>query len=200
MWRSEPKANFTESLSTMSSSYLFQSARLGFRVWNAKDLPAFAEMNAHSEVMQHFPAPLSKSESKKSMEKQISDFNKNGFCYFAVDELASGKLIGMIGMSNKDFPSSFTPAIDIGWRLSNKFWGKGYAAEGAQRCLSFAFEELNLKHIVSIAPLVNENSIRVMQKIGMHKLLEFKHPQLTEHKNLVHCVCYEIKSNTRSLS
>ena len=100
-------------------------------------------------------------------------------------------------MSTKDFKSSFTPAIDIGWRLSNKFWGKGYATEGAQRCLSFAFEELNLKHIVSIAPLVNENSIRVMQKIGMHKLLEFNHPQLTEYKNLVHCVCYEIKSNTR---
>lgn len=197
MWRSEPKANFTESLSTMSSSYLFQSARLGFRVWKATDLTAFAEMNSHPKVMQHFPKPLSKSESKKSMEKQIADFNKHGFCYFAVDELASGQLIGMIGMSTKDFQSSFTPAIDIGWRLSNKFWGKGYATEGAQRCLSFAFEELNLKHIVSIAPLANENSIRVMQKIGMHKLLEFNHPQLTEYKNLVHCVCYEIKSNTR---
>lgn len=181
----------------MNLSYLFQSARLGFRSWNATDLTAFAEMNAHRKVMQHFPAPLSKSESKKSMEKQIVDFNKQGFCYFAVDELASGQLIGMIGMSTKDFPSSFTPAIDIGWRLSNKFWGKGYATEGAQRCLSFAFEELNLKHIVSIAPLVNENSIRVMQKIGMHKLVEFNHPQLTKYKNLVHCVCYEIKSNTQ---
>ena len=38
-----------------------------------------------------------------------------------------------------------------------------------------------------------KNSIHIMEKIGMRKLLEFKHQQLEEFKKLVRCVCYDIK-------
>lgn len=180
----------------MSSAYLFESNRLGFRKWKESDLEEFALMNSDPIVMDHFPSILSLEESKLSMEKIDATFTARGYCYFAAIELMSHKLIGMIGVSDKEFQSTFTPAVDIGWRLKKEFWGKGYATEGAKRCLQFAFEELQLKRIVSIAPKVNVNSIRVMEKIGMYKLLEFNHPQLKEYKNLVNCVCYEIKSNT----
>lgn len=175
------------------ASYLFTSARLGFRIWKEEDLDDFNVMNADPLVMQHFPAILSAKESKKSMEKQITKYDEKGYCYFAVDELSSGKLIGMIGISDKDFEASFTPCIDIGWRIAKEFWNKGYATEGAKRCLQYAFETLNLHRIISIAPKVNTNSIQVMKKIGMYKIDDFKHPHLLEHKNLVDCVCYEIK-------
>jgi RimJ/RimL family protein N-acetyltransferase len=55
------------------------------------------------------------------MEKQIAKYNEKGYCYFAVDELGSGRLIGMIGISDKDFEAKFTPCIDIGWRLAKEF-------------------------------------------------------------------------------
>ena len=153
-------------------------------------------MNADPEVMLHFPNVLNPKESKQSMEKQIAKYAEKGYCYFAVEELSSSKLIGMIGISDKEFQSSFNPSADLGWRLAKEFWGKGYATEGAKRCLKFAFDELQLQRIISIAPHVNSGSIHVMKKIGMHKLLDFEHPQLLEYKKLVNCVCYEINSRS----
>ncbi|MFT6166678.1 MAG: RimJ/RimL family protein N-acetyltransferase [Vicingaceae bacterium] len=134
--------------------------------------------------MRYFPAALSSKESMQSMEKQIAKYIKKGYCYFAVDELSSGKLRGMIGISDKDFEASCTPYIDIGWPIATTFWNKGYAAEGAKWCLKFAFEELKLDRIVSIAPRINTSSIQVMKKIGMTKLLDLKHPELLDYKSL----------------
>jgi len=147
-------------------------------------------------VMKYFPAVLSPMESEKSMALQIANCVEKGYCYFATDELSSGKLIGMIGVSIKDFEASFTPCLDVGWRLAKEFWGKGYATEGAKRCLEFAFQELGVNRMISIAPKVNAASIRVMQKIGMYELAEFKHPKLLEYNHLVDCICYEITSPT----
>ena len=183
----------------MPNNYLFQSQRLGFRTWNKEDISLYAQMNADLQVMEHFPRTLTLAESTASAEKQINNFLEKGYCYFATDELKSGKFIGMIGISDKDFDSEFTPCADLGWRLAKEYWGKGYATEGAKRCLQYGFETLELPRIVSIAPKVNLPSIQVMKKIGMQFLQDFRHPLLLENKKLVNCVCYEIKPNTYKL-
>ncbi len=50
---------------------------------------------------------------------------KRGYCYFATDELTSGKFIGFIGLMYQNYEADFTPCVDIGWRLAKKYWGKG---------------------------------------------------------------------------
>ena len=40
--------------------------------------------------------------------------DEKGYCYFLVKEKESHKSIGFCGLSLKDFPSDFTPAVDIG--------------------------------------------------------------------------------------
>ena len=124
------------------------------------------------------------------MQKQ---FLEKGFCYFAVDKLADGEFIGFIGISEQTFESDFTPCIDLGWRLSQAQWGKGFATEGAKRCLDFAFHTIGLKKIKSMCPVVNSRSIRVMEKLEMTKKADFNHPLLKDHKHLEKCVLYEIE-------
>ena len=46
-------------------------------------------------------------------------------------------------------------------------WNRGYATEGAKRCLEYGFEVLNIPKIYSITPAVNVKSERIMQKIGI---------------------------------
>ena len=72
-------------------------------------------------------------------------------------------------------------------------WGKGFATEGARRCLQFASQDLKLKKVISMASKTNVNSENVMLKIGMKKVKDFTHPRLLEHKNLKECVLYEIR-------
>ncbi|SFT42067.1 Protein N-acetyltransferase, RimJ/RimL family [Lishizhenia tianjinensis] len=176
----------------MNTAYLFTSSRLGFRNWKASDLTPFAAMNANAEVMRFFPTLLTPEESEASVERFKQQLHDIGYTYYAVDELGSGEFIGFIGLSWKDFESPFTPATDIGWRLKPAAWGKGYATEGAKRCLEYAFQELNLEKVIAICPAVNTPSERVMQKIGMQLKGRFDHPFLQAHPKLQPCLCYAI--------
>lgn len=182
---------------SITTIYLFTSENLGFRLWRDIDLLHFSTMNADPRVMQHFPKTISIDDSENFMHRMNDLYALKGYCYFAVDELKSGLFIGFIGLSEKSFKAPFNPSIDIGWRLAFNFWNKGYATEGAKRVLTFAWENLKLFKITSIAPLVNVGSIRIMEKVGMHKLMEFNHPQLLDYKNLVNCICYEIKRDSK---
>ena len=178
------------------SIYLFSSERLGFRNWKESDIPDMAQINADPEVMEYFPSFQTLEQTEKFVARMQNEFDESGYCYFAVDLLSTKEFIGFIGVSYQTFKSIFTPCIDIGWRLSRKHWGKGLATEGARRCLEFAFVDLKLDNIKSIAPLINVKSEQVMKNIGMEKIQSFKHPLLSEHIRLEECNLYEIKASS----
>lgn len=175
-----------------TKNYIFTSERLGFRNWIEDDIKKMAYLNNNPNVMAFFPSIPSFEETKAFVERMQQQFSENNNCYFTVDLLEKNVFIGFIGLSNKDFKSDFTPCIDIGWRLSEKYWYKGYATEGAKACLEFGFKQLKMKQIVAIAPKINLNSEKVMKKIGMKKLKDFNHPLLVNDNLLRECVLYTI--------
>ncbi|GAB5554272.1 MAG: GNAT family N-acetyltransferase [Saprospiraceae bacterium] len=178
----------------MKKKYLFLSNRMGFRNWQDQDLMPLAHMNQNPEVMRFFPRVQTLSETKAFIQRMDTLYQDKGYAYFAVDRLEDQTFIGFIGLAWQTFVSPITPCVDIGWRLAPTFWGHGYATEGAQRCLEFGFQALGLQSIKAFAPLINQPSIRVMQKIGMQEQLRFKHPALKEDPRLEVCVAYEISN------
>ncbi|HPF11145.1 MAG TPA: GNAT family N-acetyltransferase [Flavobacteriaceae bacterium] len=177
----------------MKNPYLFTSERLGFRNWTQNDLPEFANLNADAAVMEHFPNPLSQEETAAFIDRLQQHYATHGYNYFAVEVLKSGEWIGFIGLAYQDYPSPYTPAVDIGWRLKKSAWGNGYATEGAHKCLEYAFGKLQLKEVISTCTLQNARSEKVMQKIGMQRLGTFHHPKLQAHPEYEKCVCYSIR-------
>jgi RimJ/RimL family protein N-acetyltransferase len=176
----------------MNNNYLFTSKRLGFREWSLNDLDAFYLLNSDEEVMEHFPKTLTKEETKAYIIRLQNQYKIHGHNYYATELKESGEFIGFIGLAYQDFESDFTPNVDIGWRLKKSAWGKGYATEGAKRCLDIAFNQLNLNKIISTCILDNKASEKIMQKIGMQKICEFKHPKLKEYPEIQTCLLYEI--------
>ncbi len=175
------------------ANYLFSTPRLGFRPWKNEDIPTLAKLNADPIVMEFFPSTYNLEQTADFVRRMKIQFDKSGFCYFPVDELTSGNLIGFIGLCEQNYEAPFTPCVDIGWRLAQQYWGKGYATEGAKACLEIGFREMGLKSIKSICSLINVKSERVMQKIGMQKVGEFKHPFLKNSPHLEECCWYECK-------
>jgi len=175
--------------------YLFCSQRLGFRTWQKEDLDTFQKINADSAVMEYFPKALTREETADFIDRQIKHYQKYAYCYFAVEIRKTKEFAGFIGLAFQDYESTFNPAADIGWRLKKSLWGKGYATEGAKRCLEFGFEDLKLKRIVSVCTPNNARSEKVMQKIGMIVKGEFNHPQLDDYPDHQRCVWYEIQNH-----
>ncbi len=179
----------------MEKEYIFKSERLGFRDWTNNDLNEFANINANVEVMEHFPKLLTKKETAVFIDRLQNHYNRNGYNYFATEVLESGELIGFIGLAFQDYLTDFTPAVDIGWRLKKSAWGKGFATEGAQKCLEYGFKKLNLQNIIATCTQKNTKSENVMKKIGMKKIGEFIHPKLKEYPQYKKCICYGISKN-----
>lgn len=176
----------------MNAPYLFTSPRLGFRTWSLHDLDAFAAMNADTEVMEHFPKSLTYQETEAMIARLCAHQAEHGYCYYAVETLEGQEFIGFVGLAYQDYDVPFLPATDIGWRLKRSVWGKGYATEGAKRCLEMAFDELGLDHLVAVCTATNRNSEHVMQKIGMQPKGSFMHPKLDDYPEYQKCLWYEI--------
>ncbi len=166
---------------------------LRIRTWREFDLLPFAAINSDNRVMKYFPKQLDERESAAFIDRMNQMFEAHGYCYFAIDELSTGKLIGFIGLSPRKLPFFSTPQVDIGWRLAAAVWGKGYATEGARAVLAFAKHQIGLKEIISIATAQNTASIAVMKKIGMTYQRTFDFDALKEAPSLMQCVLYSIK-------
>src|SRR5688572_24415738 len=115
--------------------YIFTSDRLGFRNWELTDIDEMYKINSDKKVMEFFPGVSTREQTIEFVERMKSQFDKKGYCYFAVDKLEDNRFIGFIGLSEQTYKTDFTPCVDIGWRIKSSEWNKGFATEGAKRCL-----------------------------------------------------------------
>ena len=176
---------------------LLETKRLILRQWEESDKRPFFEMNSDPDVMKYFPSPLSRKESDKFFEKLLLLIEKQGFGLYPTVLKETGHFIGFIGLNEATFKASFTPCIEIGWRLHKDYWKKGFATEGAIEVLKFGFQKLGKKEILSFTSKLNTPSIKVMERLGMQKFDEFEHPNIEEGHPLRSHVLYKIHSSNR---
>lgn len=156
------------------------TARLRLRRWVEGDREPFAALNADPVVMAHFVSPLSRQQSDAVADRIGEHIDRYGFGLWAVEIPGVTPFAGFIGLSVPTFDASFTPCVEVGWRLAHAYWGYGYATEGATAAVAFGFESLALSEVVSFTVPHNLRSRRVMEKLGMTHTPadDFEHPSL----------------------
>jgi len=169
--------------------------RLLLRRWIAADREPFAALNADPQVTEYLPRALSREESDAMIERLEGHFDRHGFGFWAV-ETDDGSCAGFVGLAVPRFEASFTPCVEIGWRLAAQHWGRGYATEAARAALRFGFEVAGLEEILSFTVPANVGSRRVMEKIGMScdRADDFEHPSLAAGHRLRHHVLYRMSA------
>ncbi len=132
-----------------------RTTRLTLRRWAAADRIPFAELNRDPAVMEHFPAPLSREQSDAFVDRIEDHFEHHGFGLWAVEATRSGTFVGFVGLWPATFAAPFTPAVEVGWRLGRRSWGRGYAPEAALAAMADGFYRLALDEIVSFTTAGN---------------------------------------------
>ncbi|MBC7451035.1 MAG: GNAT family N-acetyltransferase, partial [Cytophagales bacterium] len=106
---------------------------------------------------------------------------ENGTGRWAVIEKETNTFIGWAGLKLiKEETNHHNGYYDVGYRFIKKYWGKGYATEAADACITYGFTIMNLNEIYAIADAENTASHHVLQKIGM-RFIETFHYQRTKH-------------------
>lgn len=177
------------------SSTILETERLRLRTWKEEDAEPYYQINQDPRVIEFLPGSLSLEKVKQFIADQNNCFLKNRHAFWAVEEKKSGMMIGFLGLGKIEGPYSFTPAVDIGWRLASQSWGQGYATEGAQAVLDYGFKTLGLVEIISVTAVENDRSRRVMEKIGMTRDFQgdYEHSKLPKEHRLSKHVLYRIK-------
>ncbi|TCM67288.1 RimJ/RimL family protein N-acetyltransferase [Acinetobacter calcoaceticus] len=188
-------------LYTISSTFMkirpmllhqLHTPRLIIRPWIAADYPHFAALNADPEVMRYFPKPLDQQQSDQLADLCQDYILKQGWGFWSVALKDSNQCIGFVGLHAQPSQFSFSPCVEIGWRLAKAYWGLGYATEAASASLDFAFEHLQLEQVVAFTAAQNLPSEKVMQRLGMHFVELFNHPELDASSPLQQHKLYRI--------
>jgi RimJ/RimL family protein N-acetyltransferase len=139
------------------------TGRLLLRPFRAGDFDAHAEICADPEVMRYIRAgSLPRVDAWWQMARYMGHWQLRGFGLWAVVERDSGRLVGHLGFLDPEGGHGF----EMGWALARHAWGKGYAFEGAQAALRFAFSELRREHVLCLIQPVNTRSIRLAGRLG----------------------------------
>lgn len=145
-----------------------RTGRLALRRWRDSDRERFAALNADPDVMRHFPSVLTRQQSDAMIGRIHTHFAEHGYGLWAVD--VDGQLAGFAGLAWSHVTGE--RALEVGWRFAPAFWGRGYATEAAQAALDVGLRQV--PEVVSFTAVVNEPSVRVMQRLGMRRVREFE--------------------------
>jgi RimJ/RimL family protein N-acetyltransferase len=171
-----------------------KSQRIVLRRWRSEDLDYFANMSADPVVMEHL-LPLPDRAASDAVAQRINEhFAEHDFGFWAAELPEVCPFIGFVGLSRLTYPAHFTPAVEIGWRLDPRYWGRGYATEAAKMALDDGFNRLGLDEIVANTVPANQRSWRVMQRLGMTRTErdDFDHPLVPDGHRLKRHVLYRL--------
>ncbi|MFE1776650.1 GNAT family N-acetyltransferase [Streptomyces sp. NPDC059008] len=84
---------------------------------------------------------------------------------FAAHEKGGGAFIGWFHLRPE--PEGPLDEAELGYRLRQTAWGKGYATEGSRALLAKAFTELGVRMVWAATMSVNHGSRNIMRKLEM---------------------------------
>jgi RimJ/RimL family protein N-acetyltransferase len=146
--------------------------RLVLRPFVPGDIDELAVLHAE-ESFWWYPlrAAMTKEETDQFLVRVLARYESDGFGIEALIDRSGGTMIGWAGLAVPHFLPEILPAVEVGWRLSGPFRGRGLATEAGAASVEFGFTAGGLDTIVSIYEPENVASGRVMQRLGFtHRL------------------------------
>ncbi len=141
---------------------ILQTERLILRLPEASDLDGWAEMNSHEETMRFIGGVKSRPETWRMLCTMRGARDIKGFAMFSVIERATGHWVGRIG----PWEPEGWPGKEVGWGVSPKFAGRGYAYEAAVTTMDYAVGVLGWPFVIHTIDPANHRSIALAERLG----------------------------------
>lgn len=144
--------------------------RLTMRAPSLDDLAPLVAFYA-SDRARFVGGPKRPDETWRMLATEAGHWILRGYGRWAVEERATGALVGLVGLWE---PDGF-PELELGYDLMNGFEGRGFATEAARAARAFARERLGRDRLISVIAPGNEGSKRVARRLGAAYEADFDH-------------------------
>lgn len=95
-------------------------------------------------------------------DQMSTDIHEKGFVNHLMIEKTTGNTVGTCSLHDREN----VDGMDIGYALLPQYEGYGYATEGAEAMVKFAFEVQQQQQVSAITTPQNTGSCRVLEKLG----------------------------------
>lgn len=146
-----------------------ETARLQLKPFVTADIDPLYDLWTEPSVRKYLWDDLiiSRSTAVEVVQSSLDNFAESGFGYWAICLKQAPELIGFCGLRYFQEDGVDGKEVEILYGLDPKYWGRGLATEAAKAILRFGFEQIGLKQILAGADPPNQDSFRVIQRIGM---------------------------------
>jgi RimJ/RimL family protein N-acetyltransferase len=141
---------------------ILETERLRLRPFRESDFDDYAELCGDPEVSRYLSVRLNREQSWRHLAFLMGHWELRGYGMWAVEHRETGAFLGRIGFADPDG----WPGCELAWALARRWWGHGFATEGAKAALAYAFNDLNKDRVISLIRAENRNSIRVAERLG----------------------------------
>lgn len=157
------------------AEFRLETGRLILRDWREQDWPEFFRLTNTPEVMRWLGPPLD-TEQQAEMVRRVTGYaERYGHCFWVTERHddgghLSGEMLGFCGLKRADAPGCpFAGEFEIGWRMREDAWGRGYAREAASAAMDAGFGRFGADEIFALTVIQNEGSWGLMTRLGMRR-------------------------------
>ncbi|MGV9558595.1 GNAT family N-acetyltransferase [Streptomyces sp. NPDC003401] len=147
-----------------------ETERLTLRRFTADDADLLIELDSDPAVMRYLTGgdpTAPEIVRERQLPNIIAGYDRwrGDLGLFAAHEKDGGAFIGWFCLR----PELQGPLdeVELGYRLRQAAWGKGYATEGSRALLDKAFTGLGIRVVWAETMVVNHGSRNIMEKLGM---------------------------------
>ena len=163
-----------------------ETERLILREWGEGDGERFYAVMNTAAVMRHLGGIQDRAAWLAGLERIHGYQRDHGHTLWLVERKSDGELLGFCGLKrvNSD-GTDLTGQFEIGWRLRESAWGRGYAKEAAIASLDLAFGQFGAPHVVAFTIGPNAESQGLMKRLGLKRRedLDFDDPRFGPEMN-----------------
>jgi RimJ/RimL family protein N-acetyltransferase len=143
---------------------ILETERLWLRPLCGGDFEDYAELCADAEVARYLVGrgTFTREQAWRSLAFLIGHWQIRGYGMWALVAKGTGAFLGITGLAD---PEGW-PGFELAWTLARRWWGQGYATEGARAALDYAFGVLSKDRVISLIHPENRASRRVAERLG----------------------------------
>jgi RimJ/RimL family protein N-acetyltransferase len=164
---------------TQPVQVFLETQRLVLRRFTTADADNLFDLNADPQVMHYINGglPTSREEVEQRILPAFLAYYESsaGYGFWAVIEKSTGDFLGWFHFRPR-LDNPVPGEVELGYRLRQSAWGKGYATEGSIALIRKGFTELGVERVFAETMAVNTASRRVMEKAGLIFARSFHQP------------------------
>ena len=151
------------------AEFRHETDRLILRDWREEDWPCFWEGTNTPGVMRWLGGVCDAAKRDAAQQRLLSYEREHGHTFWCVERRSDGAILGFCGLKRSNQSGGPLGMMEVGWRLREDAWGRGYAKEAATASLDLAFDRFDAEEVIAMTVQRNTASWGLMKRLGMRR-------------------------------